>query len=81
MIASLIILGYALLLYWGLREIWKQRRISEAICYILLVGWCAYLSLAKLFHGPLITLVSLHRILLTPLGIWLKQWMEGGAGG
>ncbi|UUZ79522.1 hypothetical protein LJK88_30900 [Paenibacillus sp. P26] len=81
MLAALFIAGYAILLYWGLREIWKKRRKSDAITYGLLLGWCAYLNLAMLFHGPLITLASLHRILFLPASRWLKHMLEGGGGG
>ncbi|WP_197035568.1 hypothetical protein [Paenibacillus sp. UNC451MF] len=68
---------YALVLYLGIRSISAKGPVREILLYACIIGWCAYLSLGKLYGWPQLSVVAPIHAVFLPVGKWLEQLMGG----
>ncbi|CAG7635213.1 hypothetical protein ACFQI7_06465 [Paenibacillus allorhizosphaerae] len=78
--AALWIAFYAVILYWGIRSMAGKRHWREIVWYVCIAGWCAYISLGKLYDWPRLSIVSPVNALFLPIGKWMERWMGGPPG-
>lgn len=70
-------IAYLLLLGFGLRSIWRKGRKRDTVWFLGLVGWCTYMSLAKVYDWPSGSILTLHTSLFSPVGQWLEHFIGG----
>ncbi|GAA4838053.1 hypothetical protein GCM10023310_14670 [Paenibacillus vulneris] len=68
---------YAAVLFLGIRSMLKQGSARELFLYAGLIGWCAYLTLSKLFDWPQLSVIAPVQILFLPVGKWIEHVMGG----
>ncbi|MFK7696545.1 hypothetical protein [Paenibacillus sp. HJGM_3] len=68
---------YGIGLYAGIRAMLGKGNGRDIVWYVLILGWCAYLSLGKLYGWPLLTAVSPLNAFFLPAGKWIVQLMGG----
>lgn len=73
---AVMMMGYAFIAYWGCRKIGPRGRPREAALYVLLIAYCAYISLAALRSWTTPTPTSLVRVLFLPAGKWLHSMVQ-----
>lgn len=71
----LCLAGYAILLTGGWRAIKEQGRKLELALFVFIVACCMYMSLAKLFRMPVISVISLHDRVFFEIGKWIMRML------
>lgn len=75
-----ILAVYALLLYLGMRPMLAKGNRRDGLFYFALIGWCAYISLAKLYLWHFYNIMSPINAIFFPVGQWIDQFMGGVPG-
>ncbi|TMV51602.1 hypothetical protein FE783_07460 [Paenibacillus mesophilus] len=68
---------YTAFLWIGIRSIVRKGRRTDLFLYACLTGWCAYLSLGKLYDWTGPGIVSPVSALFIPVGKWIEQLFGG----
>lgn len=76
-ILAICLAAYVILLAVGLRSIRKKGRKREMVWYAGLIGWCVYMSAARMLDWPIGSLMQLDHLIFAPVGHWLEQVLSG----
>lgn len=66
------ILAYAVLIVFGVRYLRKEGRKREIFLFLGLIGWCVYMSAARIFALPSGSIGTLNYLIFAPAGKWVS---------